>query len=125
MCLPRSRIQAVIPSSQCSYVIFPYDVILFLFLDNEKNHLLKQAIFQIQYLYPLLTIAVNVSDNKTEVDHVEFYIDNTLKATVLAAPYERLWDEKTPLQFRHQIKIIAYDGVGNTAEQLIRVWKFR
>jgi parallel beta-helix repeat protein len=72
-----------------------------------------------------ITIAVNVSDNKTGIDHVEFYIDDTLKATVTAAPYEWLWDEKTPFQFRHQIKIVAYDGVGNAAEKLIRVWKFR
>jgi hypothetical protein len=55
---------------------------------------------------------------------VEFYIDNVLKATVATGLYVWTWEEKTPLKFRHPIKIIGDDGAGNSAEAAVKVWKF-
>jgi parallel beta-helix repeat protein len=72
-----------------------------------------------------ITITVNASDNQSGVNRVEFYIDDTLQATVNATPYTWLWDLKTPLKFRHHIKAIAYDDAGNSAETTMDVWKFR
>ncbi|HHH80191.1 MAG TPA: hypothetical protein ENL13_04745, partial [Thermoplasmatales archaeon] len=57
-----------------------------------------------------IDVEVDASDN-TEVDHVDFYVDDVLKATDDAAPYVWTWSEKT--FFRHTIKAVAYDAAGN------------
>jgi parallel beta-helix repeat protein len=71
-----------------------------------------------------ITIEVNASDNQSGINHVEFYIDDVLKATITEEPYSWLWDQKTPFKFRHEIKIIAYDGELNGKEVGLKVWKF-
>lgn len=72
-----------------------------------------------------ITIEVNASDNQSGVGKVEVYIDGILKANLTAEPYTWLWDQKTPLKFRHEIKVVAYDESGNHAEAAVSVWKFR
>ena len=54
--------------------------------------------------------------------HIDFYIDDNLKATVSDAPYSFLWDDKSFK--RHTIKIVAYDVSGNFASDEINVFKF-
>lgn len=71
-----------------------------------------------------ITIEVNASDNGSGIDHVDFYVDDILQATITEEPYRWLWDQKTPFKFRHEIKIIAYDGKQNSKEAGLQVWKF-
>jgi hypothetical protein len=71
-----------------------------------------------------ITIEVNASDNGSGIDHVDFYVDDVLQATITEEPYRWLWDQKTPFKFRHEIKIIAYDGKQNSKEAGLQVWKF-
>ncbi|MCD6468353.1 MAG: peptidase M28, partial [Thermoplasmata archaeon] len=56
------------------------------------------------------------------VSHVEFYIDNSLKADDNSSPYSWNWDEKTFGQ--RTIKVVAYDNAGNTASDETAVWRF-
>ncbi|MBC7080830.1 MAG: right-handed parallel beta-helix repeat-containing protein [Thermoplasmatales archaeon] len=53
------------------------------------------------------------------VAKVEFYIDNVLKSTDTSAPYSWTWDERAIGM--HEIKVIAYDSSGQTAEDRISV----
>ncbi|MCD6447608.1 MAG: PKD domain-containing protein, partial [Thermoplasmata archaeon] len=48
------------------------------------------------------------------LDRVEFYIDNELKETKYQPPYEWEWNEFA--MGYHQIKIVAYDLIGNRVE---------
>ena len=69
-----------------------------------------------------IDIEADAADN-VGVSRLEFYIDNKLKTTLTEKPYNWTWDEKTPLRFRHRIKAVAYDNVGNSASDEIVVWK--
>lgn len=69
-----------------------------------------------------ITIEAEATQEQLGIDHVEFYIDNTLKATVNEAPYT--WKWTTPAFFRHTITVIAYDTMNNTASAGLTVWKF-
>ena len=59
------------------------------------------------------------------ITKVEFYIDNELVATDTDFPFSWTWDEKTAFKSEYDIKVIAYDDMGNTAsdETMVRrVW---
>jgi len=75
------------------------------------------------WIIGLIDVEVDAEDN-VDVDRVELYIDNELKATLTNESYSWRWDEKTPLRFRHEIKAVAYDTVGNNASDEVIVWKF-
>ncbi|MBC7080935.1 MAG: choice-of-anchor J domain-containing protein [Thermoplasmatales archaeon] len=51
---------------------------------------------------------------------VEFYIDGVLKFTDTSEPYSWLWDEF--IIGTHEIKVIASDSIGQTAEERISVF---
>ncbi len=70
-----------------------------------------------------ITITINTTDD-TGVDHVEVLIDGISKINLTNQPYTYLWEDRTPLKFRHDIKVIAYDDAGNNAEETMQVWKF-
>jgi hypothetical protein len=70
-----------------------------------------------------IDIEVNASAHQ-EIDRVEFYIDDKLKYNDTAEPYNWTWDERTPLRFRHTIKVTAYDAARNKAGDEIDVWEF-
>jgi hypothetical protein len=57
-----------------------------------------------------------------QVQKVEFYIDNDLKATVNAEPYSWDWTAKTI--GKHTIKIVAYGFHNDTASKEVEVTKF-
>ncbi|DAC71805.1 MAG TPA: hypothetical protein DSN98_08450, partial [Thermoplasmata archaeon] len=57
-----------------------------------------------------------------QVQKVEFYIDNALKATVTAEPYSWNWTAKTI--GKHTIKVVAYGFDNDTASKEIQVTKF-
>jgi PKD repeat protein len=65
-----------------------------------------------------------LASDTSGIDHIELYINNQLKATLNSEPYIWLWSERTPLQFKHTIKITAYDRTGNQASDELIVWKF-
>jgi hypothetical protein len=65
-----------------------------------------------------ITIRVNAY-GEDGIDKVEFYIDNLLKETIDEAPYEWLWNEFAVRY--HEIKVVAYDNVGNNVEDKINV----
>ena len=35
-----------------------------------------------------------------------------------------MWNETTPGEYKHVIKLIAYDNAGNNATKKMSVWKF-
>jgi hypothetical protein len=57
-----------------------------------------------------------------QVQKVEFYIDNDLKATVNAEPYS--WDWTARTFGKHTIKVVAYGFHNDTASKEIEVTKF-
>ena len=61
-----------------------------------------------------VTIKAAASDN-TSVSKVEFYIQNTLKATDNNAPYEYVWDASAQANGTYTIAAKAYDSTGNNA----------
>jgi len=71
-----------------------------------------------------IEIEVNASDEQSEIDRVEFWIDDEYKGNDTTLTYNWTWDERTPFRFRHTIKVIAYDAVENNATDKKEVWKF-
>ena len=59
--------------------------------------------------------------DRWEVQKVEFYIDNALKATVTTEPYLWNWTAKT--FGKHTIKVVAYGFNNDTASKEIEVTK--
>jgi len=78
----------------------------------------KRIFFSNALIFKQITILVNASDSNG-IAKVEFYIDSALKNTSTHAPYSYLWDTSSGLF--HTIKIVAYDGSGNTAQKSISV----
>ena len=77
-----------------------------------------------------IDIEVNVSDNESGINRVEFYINSDLRENITDPPYTYTWT-KEPLitrllRIRHLycIKVIAYDNGGNSASDEIIVRKF-
>jgi len=68
-----------------------------------------------------LEIQVKAYNNYTEMDKVEFFIDEVLVFTDYEEPYTWMWDDKTLFDFKHTIKVIGYDDLENTAEEEIEV----
>ena len=69
-----------------------------------------------------ITILVEANQEPFGIDRVEFFIDDTFKATDTTSPYSWIWE--TPAFFTHTIKIIAYDMAGNSASNEISIKKF-
>ncbi|WP_027484915.1 Ig-like domain-containing protein [Rhodanobacter sp. OR87] len=59
-----------------------------------------------------ITLSANASDN-VGVTKVEFYVDNALKATSTAAPYQATLDSTTLANGSHNLVAKAYDAAGN------------
>jgi hypothetical protein len=69
-----------------------------------------------------ITVKADVEDKETGVNSVEFYIDNELRHTDDATPYEWLWDETIFLE--HTLKVVAYDNQNNSAVDERTLWIF-
>ena len=69
-----------------------------------------------------ISIEVNTSDNESEIDKVEFYIDNDLIGTDFSSPFGVTWDRF--VFFKHSIKVVSYDIFGNNISDSIEVWRF-
>jgi hypothetical protein len=68
-----------------------------------------------------LDVKVNVSD-PSQVQRVEFYLDNKLQHATFYLPYNWTWN--TFSFFRHTLKVVAVDSFGKSVSDEIRVWKF-
>jgi hypothetical protein len=54
-----------------------------------------------------ISVEAYVTNEGYDIERVEFFIDDELKATDYECPYEYMWDEKTIGQ--RTLKAIAYD----------------
>ncbi len=79
--------------------------------------------FFITLIIAPIDIIVNASDDLSGMGRIEFYIKDSLKKTDTSAPYVWLWKDITFGLKAYDIKVIAYDNVGNHANDTIRVWK--
>jgi len=75
------------------------------------------------FIIQMLTIEANASDAETDIEKVEFYINDNLRGTDLQAPFEFLWTEIISGQYT--IKTVAYDNAGNSANADCSVFKWR
>jgi hypothetical protein len=71
-----------------------------------------------------ITIEIEAFDLVSDIDYVEIYIDDELKATLPGPYYEWMLDET--LFYKHKIKAVAYNKLGNNAsdERDIRIFSF-
>ena len=68
-----------------------------------------------------LTVEVNASDPKYNIDRVEFAVDGILKNTDIIAPYNWQW---VTLSFvSHSLTVTVYNAVGNCSKVQIRLFK--
>jgi hypothetical protein len=69
-----------------------------------------------------ITITVDATQVDAEIDRVDFYYDGDLQYTDRSPPYEMVWKQHFP---RNQdIKVYAYDTVGQRTSKLIHIIKF-
>ena len=61
-------------------------------------------------------IQVSASDSNSGIDKVEFYVDNVLQYTATSSPYEWTWPTSSWSDGQHTVKVIAYNGAGETSE---------
>jgi PKD repeat protein len=69
-----------------------------------------------------ITIQVDATQEPYGIDHVEFYIDGEIRATVTEIPYQWTWNTRT--FFKHTINVISFDTIGKSTEKSIDVSKF-
>ena len=69
-----------------------------------------------------IDIIVNVTDDKSGVDRVKFYLDGILQDTQEVPPFK--WTLNEILFFGHCVKVEAFDKEGNRAEESISVFIF-
>jgi len=55
------------------------------------------------------------------VSRVEFFVNSSLLARVTASPYQTTWDTSAVLNGSYPLKAVAYDTIGQTAEDQIGV----
>jgi len=85
---------------------------------------LREYLFrQNPFILGKLTIEVEVLSCGSEVESVEFYIDDEEQETDTSSPYDWLWEQRYFLLSRHTIKVVATDTLDNTASDELTVWK--
>ena len=73
------------------------------------------------FVIGIIEVEVEATDSLSGVSYVNFYVDDEQKANVMETPYCWLWSERT---FKvHTLKVVAYDGVGNSASTEITLMK--
>ena len=70
-----------------------------------------------------IDIEVNVTCEDGIIEKIEFYINDQLKYTDTKEPYIWTWDKKALFRILHNIKLIAYDTVGNSVSDEVIVSK--
>ncbi len=62
-----------------------------------------------------MTFTFEASDDETSIQKVELYLDDTLVKNFTTTPYEYAYKNDKLFQWKHTIKVIAYDSEGKTA----------
>ena len=88
-----------------------------LYVNNNKIML-----FPFPLVLGMIIVEANASCINAEIEKVEFYVDNVLKATDTTAPYSWMWT--TTSFFKHRLKVIAYTTFGYNTTRELTVWKF-
>jgi hypothetical protein len=70
-----------------------------------------------------VTIQANATDNVSGIDRVSLYIDGEKQADVTTPPYEFEWTKPCLPLVKHTISVVAYDEMGNSAHQDVKVVK--
>jgi len=60
-------------------------------------------------------VTANATDN-VAVSKIDFFVDNVLKSTVTASPYNYSWDTIAMVNGNHTLYAIAYDAAGNKTQ---------
>jgi parallel beta-helix repeat protein len=71
-----------------------------------------------------MKIKVSAANYIYGIDHVEFYVDDILRKTDSAPPYNWMWRLSSPIKHKHTIKVIAFDNIGQNIIDDIVVLKF-
>jgi len=87
-----------------------------------RNVKIRSFLFRNPLILGFINIAADVSSLNSEIESVDFYINNELKETDNNEPYNFLWDENS--FGRYTIKVIAYDNIGNHELKEFVIWKF-
>ena len=58
-----------------------------------------------------------------KMDSVEIYIDNNLTKSFNSTPYIWRWYRPLRLLSKTEIKVMAYDNVGNVAKETLDIFK--
>jgi len=74
-------------------------------------------------IFGRITLIVNASHPVAGIDHVDFYIDGTLRYTDTAPPYSYVWKQRYSKGNNHYIRIIVVSTVGTLAERNYDMWK--
>lgn len=64
-----------------------------------------------------ITVEVVATDSGAGVQRVEFYLDNVLQGSDSSAPYAFDWAAQSATEGPHQLRVVAFDAAGRTAEQ--------
>lgn len=91
----------------------PVDGYLYVFGKERKN-------IGVTVILGKISIEVDAEDTDSDIEKVEIYIDDEIKAVLENEPYIWLWDEFSIGW--HTIKAIAYDTADNTATDEQQVW---
>jgi hypothetical protein len=78
---------------------------------------------QSPFVVQMITLGANASDTETDINRVEFYVNDALKGTDTTPPFTHLWSEIISGQYT--IKAVAYDNAGNSASTELQVFKWR
>jgi len=71
-----------------------------------------------------IDITVEIFAPGSEIDRVEFYINDELKYNTSTEPYTWTWDERTFLKFQYTIEVKAYGADGGSDSDDMVVWRF-
>jgi len=64
-------------------------------------------------IFGKITIEIDAYDDTSEIDRVDIYLDDVFKVSLTGPYYEWMLDEK--IFFKHKLKVVAYDKIGNNA----------
>ncbi len=87
------------------------------------NFKLRSFLFRNPLIFGMIEVEVDASDS-SEVNRVEFYVDDKLKSNDTSVPYSWSWKYGVFFKHVHTIKAVAYDDVGNSASDEIKVRRF-
>ena len=72
-----------------------------------------------------INIVAHAYDEQSGIDRVEFYDGENHLGTDTTEPYGIAWDDNTPFNFRHILRVEAFDIAGNNASIELSVLEFR